>query len=648
MAKRTKCEKEGAAIRKRVAALRSRQAVRAEAERTVEERVALQKALSETQERPLPRQRRRALGRARDKLEARALRLLSRDDEAVREILQQKGKVTGLMSAAGTTDADELLHFALEELELLPVLEALMVSETRVDAETGKETPRRMAYAPVVLNLLALISRFLGLASGPEIQAAVLADERWMGLLGFNAQEVQDGASRRSAGLAGKTREGAGGKFVDAGSAGPARARIEGPRGALSSQTLAAHESDLPKEALATAFNAVVRRLAEKGYFAKRLRTSLDTTGEEVVPSFEGAGVVRKKVKVITKARRPRQVEVLIRGFKLWYLMDVETGFPLAMALDTIEKPEGQHVKTLVDQAIENLSGHSTIVSMALDRGFMDGDLLWWIKQERRISWVCPSKEKMTVTQEARDRVFEVLVRERRQVKGPEGEMQDEAPLETARRLAKGGRKYDGVCFFERCEREDRETLLVAQVDELTFTDFYGAGGSGSSRTNSKSFVPTALHATVVLRWPDRPGKDCEDEQEHDEPRRGPLVILSADREGGLLRFDRYDERSLIENRLNRDGKQYFGLGRSLARNSAALWSATVFSTLALVFDRALRIHLEKAQEHLDLRQERLGVLRYRRQLELNNRSKILVTTETLYGIFSLREFGQIVGVNLG
>ena len=160
--------------------------------------------------------------------------------------------------------------------------------------------------------------------------------------------------------------------------------------------------------------------------------------------------------------------------------------------------------------------------------------------------------------------------------------------------------------------------------------------------------MPTPLHAAVVLCWPDRSAKDRQDEQEHDEPCRGPLVILSADPDGGLVRFDRYDERSLIENRLNRDGKQYFGLGQSLARTPAALWSATVFSTLALMLDRALRIHLEKAEEHLDLRQERLGVLRYRRQFELNNRNKILVTTETCYGIFTLEEFGRLVGVNLG
>ena len=80
-----------------------------------------------------------------------------------------------------------------------------------------------------------------------------------------------------------------------------------------------------------TAFNRVVRSLAERGYFPARVRVAMDSTGEEVVPSFEGAGVVSKDVKVQSKARRPRKMKVSVRGFKLWYVMDVATGLPLAM-----------------------------------------------------------------------------------------------------------------------------------------------------------------------------------------------------------------------------------------------------------------------------------------------------------------------------
>ena len=87
-------------------------------------------------------------------------------------------------------------------------------------------------------------------------------------------------------------------------------------------------------------------------------------------------------------------MEVTIRGFKVWYLMDVETGLPLAMTLDTINTPDTEHVRPLIDQALANLKGHCRLVSVALDRGFLDGDLLWWLKQARGIDWYCPGKEQ--------------------------------------------------------------------------------------------------------------------------------------------------------------------------------------------------------------------------------------------------------------
>jgi len=286
--------------------------------------------------------------------------------------------------------------------------------------------------------------------------------------------------------------------------------------------------------------------------------------------------------------------------------MEVETGLPLAFAFDTIEKPENEHARAVIDQARANLKGYSRLVGVALDRGFLDGDLLWWLKKERR---------------------FEA-----------------ESPLETARRLSRGGRAHDGVTFFERQVETNRESLVVAQVDGLECTDFYGPGGSSSPRLNSKKFRPTPLFATVVLSWPDRSAKDRKDEQEHDEESKGPVVLLSPAAEHGLVRYDHYDERSLIENRVNRDGKQYFGLGEALARNRAALLSATVFSTLALMFYRGLELHEEQMAEQSDRRAEALGVLRYRRQRMLLNRGTVIVIVGDRYARLTMIEVVVLLG----
>ena len=70
---------------------------------------------------------------------------------------------------------------------------------------------------------------------------------------------------------------------------------------------------------------------------------------------------------------------------------------------------------------------------------------------------------------------------------------------------------HAGVCFYAAEAQEGRDPLVLAQVDELHDTEFYGKGGSSSSRVHSKAFTPTPLHATVVLSWPDKSKHERED-----------------------------------------------------------------------------------------------------------------------------------------
>ena len=584
---------------------------------------------------PVSRQQERAVEQQRRKLMERRLSLLQRDDEVVRAIVQREKRVDGIMSADSATDADELLWLIVERLGLLESLTALHPPPTRINAKSGKRVKRRTMYPPMLLNLLSVLGRFLGASSNEEMAATLLTDEAWMSLLGFNIAQVHEGSTRRSSSLLGKSREGAGGKFVDAGEHGPARAREGGPRGALSAQTLAGHESALSQQEAVEFFNKVVQALAKAGFFSASVRTVLDSTGEEVVPTFTGAGVVRKKVKVKQKVRRPKAVEVHVRGFKVWFLMEVKTGIPVAMTLAPIETAEVTPVKALVLQAKQNLAGYAVLENMAVDRGFLDGDLLWWLEHEEKIGWVCPSKENMVVTMEARDRLNTALA-----ALGEPGE----TPLTTAQRAARNKLTHEGVGFYAKKAEAGHDPLVLAQVDDLRCTDFYGEGGSSSSRVHSKAFTPTPLHATVVLSWPDKSKHEREDAAQYDEPSKGPLVLLSARRQTPLFRFERYDERSLIENWVNRDGKQHFGLGESLARNEQAMWSATVFSAVALALYRALSIEKETSMDALDQRCEVLGVLRYRRQNEKKNRSRVIVVVDDLYTIMPRVEFAAMLG----
>jgi Transposase DDE domain len=582
------------------------------------------------------RQGRRWLERQKDKFAGRELRLRERDDKYVEDALKRKAPLEGAFNAEGATDVDDLLYVMESDLKVFPLLEALSPPNTYENEKTGETTKARFMYPSLTLNLVSLISRYLSAVGGPEIMSVVLTDPRYMGLLSFTLEEVQAGATQRSAGLTGKTRTEAGGKFEDAGEAGPVRnsGRPEGYRGAFSSQTVAGHEAKLEPQALEDTMNGLVRAVARRGLLPPKVLGVLDSTGEESVPTCEGAGKVRKKVKVASKSRRPRAMEVTVKGFKLWVLMDADTGIPLAIRFATIEKPENHCVREIVLQAKENLKGYCKLVGLAVDRGFLDGDFLYWAKQEQGIDWVCPAKEKMLVTQEARDRVVATL---RHQRQG------NEDPLETASRLAgRSYEKHDGVSFFEANVGPGRQPLLLAGVDDLYDTDFYGPGGAASSRVNSKSYRPTALHATVVLNWPDRAHEDKQDEEEHDRENKGPVVLLSPIPEAANNRFHRYDQRSLIENRVNRDAKQHHGLGSTLVRTMAGMRTATYFSIMALLLFRVLEIRMQEAE---DRRAENLGLKRYRRKLKVETRNKLIIYVDGKMGMLYVWDVLKLGGV---
>lgn len=622
----------------------SKRAVRQQTERLRSDKAALEAETSAAQD-TVSRQQRRRAERRRQGLVARELRLLRHDDELVREVLARKGPLDGIMSAAGTTPCDELMWFMVERLGLLPSLQRLAPPPERTTAQ-GKKVLRRQMFDPAILNSCGLMARWCDCESGGETQAVVLCDEQWMALLGFNAAEVQAGTTRRSVGLLGKTRDDTH-RFLDADEAGPVRERPDAPRrGALSVQTLAAHESALDPAAVSTFFDEVVQSLVRTTPIRGKREGVIDTTLIEVPPSFPGGGTTKRKVKLKSKARRPKSAYAHVYGFKLWSLMDAKTGQVLALKMDTAEKPENLHVMALVEQAQRNLGDSARLSDVMLDRGFLDGDLLHRLASEAKLDWVVPAKAGMDVTAEARAEVARTIEAAARP---------DESSLETARRLARCAKPVEGVRFFERRSEPGRAPLVVAQVDGLGCTDFYGPGGSDSSRVHSKSFRPTPLYASVVLSWPDRsPSDEVEvdvEVQDEDQAGPGPMVLLSPRAEPALVRYDRYDRRSLIENREYRDGKQHFALGKSHARNPQAMCAALFLSTIALMLHRALDAHTqaqqERAEQAADHRAPRLGILRYRRLIAMRNRDRVVIVVDGYYAILDFREFAMAAGFEL-
>ena len=69
--------------------------------------------------------------------------------------------------------------------------------------------------------------------------------------------------------------------------------------------------------------------------------------------------------------------------------------FPSPCVLPLLEVADITLAKEVIEQAITNLGEHARIVSIAIDRGFMDGKLLWWLNREGIIFYI-PAKIKPT------------------------------------------------------------------------------------------------------------------------------------------------------------------------------------------------------------------------------------------------------------
>ena len=152
-------------------------------------------------------------------------------------------------------------------------------------------------------------------------------------------------------------------------------------------------------------FNHCIEKLAKAQVFPKYIHAACDTTLYETTDQFEGCGSVVRERKVkargYRKAGELKEVKVMLYGWKIWAIYELQTGIPLAIKIDTIEKPDNLHVLAVLEQAKENVKQTSVIRSLVVDRAFLDGKSLYEIDQQG-IEFVIPLKSNMEATQDAR------------------------------------------------------------------------------------------------------------------------------------------------------------------------------------------------------------------------------------------------------
>jgi hypothetical protein len=320
---------------------------------------------------------------------------------------------------------------------------------------------------------------------------------------------------------------------------------------------------------------------------------------------------------MVTKEKAPelrrrkghiRKVLETVFGFKIWVLWDPNSRLPLAMRFATIEVSDIQYAREVIQQALTNLGGHASIVSVALDRGFLDGPLLWWLNTKGIIFYI-PAKTNMNVYKDALSLVGTGILQTR----------------ERKRTVGAGKHKKTVTDRWE-----------IEGIEGLTSAGFYGELGSGSHE-NRNDFVPNPINAVVILHDPyleNNPGSDT-------------LVILTNDSVKKPLKvYDGYDARSEIENGLFRESKQAWFIERP-ARNTADAFRAHTYLTLIMMaLTTAFRTWMDQ-QDKLDRSGKETGIRKFREKVRQENGNKLIVFDEDRYAIFDTYEVFILCGRNV-
>jgi hypothetical protein len=503
-----------------------------------------------------------------------------RDDAKIADHLFHQCEMDVVYAMDEATLFDSFFNY-LQEIEVFPLLKHLDPQK------------QRRKNIPFIQLVLVFLMKVVGsIKTIDEIGDLLLTDELLMSMCGFNAHQVKNGSCDRGTKLR--------------------KTPIPEIRGSLCVDTVANHVVTITPRRIENLFNRSIEQLAKQGLFPKKVHAACDCTLYETTSKFKGCGSVTHKVKVKARGYRKngelKEVPVTLYGWKVWAIYEIKTGIPLGIKIDTIEKPDNLHVLSVLEQAKENVKVSSTIDSLVIDRGFLDGKVLYQIDQQG-IEFVIPLKRNMEAAKDARQLAldsdnFSPVTREVKVVHGY------------------GKKKYT----------ENVLTTLVGVPDLLT-CDWFNPKGS-QANTTKKDYEPIPLNAVVVKTWGNKT-----------PPLEKQVVfVTNIDVKDPFVTFDRYDGRSLMENKLFREVKQNWHFEHPPKKTKEGVYIQT-YMTMGM---KALTTAFLKWQEE-QLQLEALGKQStwqmYRRKLKVLNRNKLIVFVGQHFGIFPSHEVFMLANV---
>ena len=531
---------------------------------------------------------------ARASMLGKTLQLCRRDDTAVVKALYETKTVDDVEALDKFTFFDRFFTF-LKNLKILPLLEAL---------DPGLRV--RASISWVALMGVYIMRIVLGVPSIPQTEGLILTDPALMALFDL-AAFVQRGVTRR----------------------GMSRTRaLPEVRGAFSGEAMVDAMVKVSLTSLARVFNAVIGILARAGFFPKKVHAVVDCTDYETTPKYRTldggpvSRVTRKKRPQHSNNRHAPKVATTVWGWKIWLMFCPMSGIPIAIYVDRINVDDRVWMWALVVQGKANL-GEGRLASVSFDRGFWDGQDLHQVAKE--VPFFIPGRSDLGITKEARRMAGAAYER-----------YQKGLPVQDA---VVATRAVTVVTGKGKDRREEQKELIVIGIQDLD-CDTYAAEPP-ESQVNSKSFVANTLKAAVVMEDPSYPNPP-EDEKY--------LTVLTCagmeTPKDVLYAYDRFNDRSVIENSGNKEAKQAWKLEAPLEKSEAAVYLHTfmVFTLMALL--AAFRAQ-EQAEDKALAQGKETGMERYRREVERANRGKVLVRDGDCYAVLWSWELAVLGGMQL-
>jgi len=455
-----------------------------------------------------------------------------------------------------------------------------------LDPKTKKRKSPVAFTAIIYMYLMRVVA---GLKFYWHIDPVILHSQSLMRLVGFNGREIREGTCDR-----GKKTEESGSKI----------------RGPVCPSFIASSVAAITGKALENMFNKAIGILAANRFFSKNLDVSLDASEVQSTEKCEGSGKVKKQKVPDLRLRRGRVRKVVetVFGFKIWVVWDPNSKLPLALRFTTIEAADVTLAQEVIEQAIANLEGHSKIASIAIDRGFMDGSLLWWLDSQGIIFYI-PAKSNMSVYEDAISLSGNGVLQTRERERG----------------VGAGKNKTFVTDYWE-----------VAGIEGVTTAGFYGPLGSGSHE-NRKDFIPNPINAVVVLDNP----------YMRNNPNVKTMVILTnGSIDKPLKVFDGYDARSEIENSMFREAKQAWFIQRAPKNTMTGFRSHVYITVLMMALTTAFKDWLDQ-QDKLEKIGKDTGVRKFREQIREENGNQLIVFNGDRYAIFYAYELFILCGRNV-